>query len=82
MDGSSDTIAEDALCAFETRLRRIEFVLAGSNEDLVGELYALGRAGRQSSVNARLKALDRDLARLATRSRTVKEMLDLRLFPC
>lgn len=79
MDDSADIITEETLYALETRLRRIEFVLAGSCEDPTTELYALKKAGRESSVKTRLNALERDLARLATKSRTVKDMLDLRL---
>lgn len=81
MDGSADTIAEETLFALETRLRRIEFILAGSSEDPIGELYALRKSGKESSVKSRLNALERDLSRLATKSRTVKDMLDLRLSP-
>lgn len=79
MDGSSDTIAEETLFALEARLRRIEFVLAGCSEDPIGELYALRKSGKESSVKSRLNSLERDLSRLATKSRTVKDMLDLRL---
>jgi hypothetical protein len=81
MDDSADTIAEETLYALETRLRRIEFVLAGSSEDPISELYARKKAGRENSVNSRLNALERDLARLAEKSRAVKDMLDLRLSP-
>lgn len=81
MDGSADSIAEETLFALETRLRRIEFVLAGSREDPVGELYALRKSGKESSVKSRLNGLERDLSRLAIKSRTVKDMLDLRLYP-
>lgn len=81
MDGSADSIAEETLFALETRLRRIEFVLAGSSEDPIGELYALRKSGKESSVKSRLNGLERDLSRLAIKSRTVKDMLDLRLSP-
>lgn len=81
MEGSADTIAEETLFALEARLRRIEFVLAGSSEDPIGELYALRKSGKESSVKSRLNSLERDLARLAAKSRTVKDMLDLRLSP-
>lgn len=81
MDGSADSIAEQTLFALETRLRRIEFVLAGSSEDPVGDLYARRKSGKESSVKSRLNTLERDLSRLAIKSRTVKDMLDLRLFP-
>lgn len=79
MDGSADSIAEQTLFALETRLRRIEFVLAGSSEDPVGELYARRKSGKESSVKSRLNTLERELSRLAIKSRTVKDMLDLRL---
>lgn len=81
MDGSADTIAEETLFALEARICRIEFVLAGCSEDPIGELYALRKSGKESSVKSRLNALERDLLRLATKSRTVKDMLDLRLSP-
>lgn len=81
MDGPADTIAEETLFALEARLCRIEFVLAGCSEDPIGELYALRKSGKESSVKSRLNALERDLSRLATKSRTVKDMLDLRLSP-
>ncbi|KAL0637400.1 hypothetical protein Q9L58_003603 [Maublancomyces gigas] len=77
MDGSADSIAEQTLFALETRLRRIEFVLAGSSEDPVGDLYARRKSGKESSVKSRLNTLERDLSRLAIKSRTVKDMLDL-----
>lgn len=81
MDDSADTVAEETLFALETRLRRIEFILQGSHEDPIGELYALRKSGRENSVRSRLNALERGLARLSTKSGTVKDMLDLRLFP-
>lgn len=82
MDDSIDNISEETLRALELRLRRIEFVLAGSVQDPVSDLYARRKAGgREATIKARLAALERDLALLLKKSPTVKAMLELRLYP-
>lgn len=81
MENVVDSIAEETTYALEARLRRIEFVLSGTtSEDPVSELFVLRKAGRESTVKAHLDALERDLAKLSAKSRTVRDLLDLRLF--
>lgn len=80
MDDTPDTIASATLHALETRLHRIEFVLQGTSENPVSELAAIRRSGRENSLRARLNALERGLLKLAIRSKTVKDMLELREF--
>jgi len=77
MDEVVHSTAEETLRALVLRLRRIEFLLCGSCEDPVGELYAVRKAGRENAVKSRLNSLERDLARLTGKSRTVKDILDL-----
>jgi len=77
MANTLDKVAEETVHSLETRLRRIEFVLSGTSEDPVSDLFALRTAGRENSVHARLAALERDLAKLCRKSTTVKEMIDL-----
>ncbi|PUU78847.1 hypothetical protein B9Z19DRAFT_1083131 [Tuber borchii] len=72
-----DKVAEETVHSLETRLRRIEFVLSGTSEDPISDLFALRTAGRENSVHARLAALEHDLAKLCRKSTTVKEMIDL-----
>jgi hypothetical protein len=81
MDNTIDSAAEGTVYALESRLRRIEFVLAGTtSEDPVSDLFALRKAGRENTIKARLDALEHDLVKLSKKSRTVKDLLDLRLF--
>jgi hypothetical protein len=80
MDEVVSSATEETLRALELRLRRIEFVLSGSCEDPVGELYTIRKAGRENAIKSRLNALERDLAKLTHKSRTVKDILDLRIF--
>lgn len=77
MANTLDKVAEETVHSLETRLRRIEFVLSGTSEDPVSDLFALRTAGRENSVHARLAALEHDLAKLCRKSTTVKEMIDL-----
>ncbi|CUS07379.1 unnamed protein product [Tuber aestivum] len=77
MANTLDKVAEETVRSLETRLRRIEFVLSGTSEDPVSDLFALRNAGRENSVHARLAALEHDLAKLCRKSTTVKEMIDL-----
>ncbi|RPB05214.1 hypothetical protein L873DRAFT_1825368 [Choiromyces venosus 120613-1] len=77
MADTLDKVAEETIHSLETRLRRIEFVLSGTSEDPISELFALRNAGRENSVQARLAALEHDLEKLCRESSTVKEMIDL-----
>ncbi|PWW74105.1 hypothetical protein C7212DRAFT_346758 [Tuber magnatum] len=77
MANTLDKVAEETVRSLETRLRRIEFVLSGTSEDPISDLFALRNAGRENSVHARLAALEHDLAKLCKKSTAVKEMIDL-----
>jgi hypothetical protein len=75
----TETVSE-TLHSFETRLRRIEYLLAGTYEDPHGQLLALERLGHEHSVSTRLNALERDLGRLMAKSKTVKDIVSLRKY--
>jgi hypothetical protein len=77
MANSLDKVAEETVRSLETRLCRIEFVLSGTSEDPISDLFALRNAGRENSVHARLAALEQDLVKLCRKSTTMKEMIDL-----
>jgi hypothetical protein len=62
----------------DTRLQRLEFLLAGTCEDATTELNKVLEAGGEVSIRPRLAALQRDLARLQQKSRTVAEILSIR----
>jgi len=73
-----DAAALSTLHSLEARLRRIEFLLAGTSEDPASELEAVHSSGiEQQSVSSRFHALERDLKKLTAKSRTVKEILHL-----
>jgi len=77
MANTLDKVAEETVRSLEIRLRRIEFVLSGTSEDPISDLFALRTAGRENSVHARLAALEYDLAKLCRKSTTVKEMINI-----
>lgn len=78
----TDVVDEDTAAAtveaLLLRLRRVEFLLAGTCDDPVAELYALRQSGREHAIKPSLHALERDLSRLVSKSRTVKDILELR----
>jgi hypothetical protein len=74
-----DAAALSTLHSLEARLRRIEFLLAGTSEDPAGELEAVHSSGIEQSVSSRFHALERDLKKLMAKSWTVKEILHLRM---
>lgn len=73
----SDSIARDAVRSLEARLRRIEYLLAGTCEDPIGELEALDSAGRDNAVVPRLSSLERELSRIIAKSQSMKDLLQL-----
>ncbi|TGZ85525.1 hypothetical protein EX30DRAFT_337872 [Ascodesmis nigricans] len=72
-----DSSTRDGVRSLEFRLRRIEYLLAGTCEDPAGELEALDSAGRDSLVIPRLAALDRKLAGIIKDSPAMQELLQL-----
>ncbi|KAA8897418.1 hypothetical protein FN846DRAFT_963726 [Sphaerosporella brunnea] len=60
-----------------TRLQRLEFVLAGTCEDPSTELSNVAGTGGEASIRPRIATLQRDLARLQQKSRTVAEILSI-----
>ncbi|KAL7267565.1 hypothetical protein RUND412_009844 [Rhizina undulata] len=77
MDVTLDETASATLHDLEVRLRRIEFLLAGSCEDPSAELYAIRKSGRENTIRARLHALERDLFKVLSKSLKDKDMLEL-----
>ncbi|KAI5791816.1 hypothetical protein EDC01DRAFT_656011 [Geopyxis carbonaria] len=74
-EGSTDY----ATRSLETRLRRIEYILAGSYEKPERDLLL---TTRDHSIKFQISELEMDLIRLMNKSRTVKDILDLHLrFP-
>jgi hypothetical protein len=62
----------------DARLQRLEFLLAGTCEDLATELNNAVEAGGEVSIRPRIAALQRDLAKLQKKSHTVAEILSIR----
>lgn len=77
---SIDNTSRDALYSLDSRLRRLEFLLAGTCEDPIGELQALETSGREHTIALRLSTLERELSRIVSKSQALKDILELRMF--
>lgn len=72
-----DKVALETIGLLSYRLRRIEFLLTGSDEGQE-QLHQVATQGRDHGLPARLASLENNLARLSSRSATVKGLLTLR----
>lgn len=73
----ADEVALDTIGLLSYRLRRIEFLLTGSDEGQE-QLHQVAALGRDHGLSARLAGLENNLAKLSSRSATVKGLLTLR----
>lgn len=70
MDHPFDKTATETIDLLEARLRRIEFAVSGHVEDTL--------SSNKSTATQRLADLERSLHQLASKSRTIQELLKLR----
>lgn len=69
--------SETAMDALETRLRRLEFIITGSTEQKSRTFVA----GTPGSIPDQLDSLNERLARIATRNKFIKKLLQACAFP-
>jgi len=72
----ADKIALDTLGLLSYRLRRIEFLLTGSDEGQE-QLHQAAAQGRDYGIHARLAGLENNLARLSSKSAIIQGLLKL-----
>lgn len=77
----AETATIPTLSALEHRLRRLEYYLSGSTTNDSSILQPITSKGRDKTVSARLTRLEHGLATLSNRSRTVRDLLQLRTSP-
>lgn len=73
----ADKFALETIGLLSYRLRRIEFLLTGSDEGQE-HLAQVAAQGPSHGLPARLAGLENNLAKLSSRSATVKDLLTLR----
>jgi len=72
----ADKTALETIAHLSYRLRRIQFLLTGSDEGQE-QLHQVAAQGRDHGLPTRLAGLENNLARLSSRSATVKGLLTL-----
>jgi len=78
MEEPFDKTASDTIDFLESRLRRLEFLLTGAADHQAQlHLQKVQGQGRDGEITSRLAMLDADLNKLKSKSKVVKDILDL-----
>ena len=73
-----DEMAERTVDELESRLRRIQYVMAGYSDSTERELDEIKSAGAKQTITVRLESLKHGLSRLSQQSRAVGEVIRMR----